>query len=36
LKDCTMHGAVDLAFGVGGGVHACNARAGVQSSRSHG
>jgi hypothetical protein len=30
-----LHGAVDLAFGVGGDAHALNARAGVSSNRSH-
>jgi hypothetical protein len=35
LQDGTVHGAVDLAFGVGGGVHSLNARAGFLSNRSH-
>jgi hypothetical protein len=36
LQDCTMHGAVNLTFGVGDAIHDWNARAGVPACLSQG
>jgi hypothetical protein len=36
LQDCTVHGAINLTFGMGNGVHEQHARAVNPASVSHG